>query len=151
MTDAITNNLFNKGYKLDELKSLINKKYKSFNGSIGQIDNFNYISPYKGSISTSTTIENIKNRIIEKSKLFYDHYKIYNENDLYIFTGNSTLNICDIQEVIDNLQNIKIPFDKIFINCIDKIFILNKNDIVQKNIDTEALRNYKSEAINYKE
>ena len=40
MTDAITNNLFNKGYKLDELKSLINKKYKSFNGSIGQIDNF---------------------------------------------------------------------------------------------------------------
>ena len=151
MTDAITNNLFNKGYKLDELKSLINKKYKSFNGSIGQIDNFNYISPYKGLISTSTTIENIKNRIIEKSKLFYDHYKIYNENDLYVFTGNSTLNICDIQEVIDNLQNIKIPFDKIFINCIDKIFILNKNDIVQKNINTEALRNYKSEAINYKE
>ena len=61
------------------------------------------------------------------------------------------MNICDIQEVIDNLQNVKIPFDKIFINCIDKIFILNKNDIVQKRIDTEALRNYKLEAINYKE
>lgn len=83
--------------------------------------------------------------------MFYDHYKIYNENDLYVFTGNSTLNICDIQEVIDNLQNVKIPFDKIFINCIDKIFILNKNDILQKNINTEALRNYKSKAINYKE
>ena len=61
------------------------------------------------------------------------------------------MNISDIQEVTDNLKTVKIPFNKIFINCIDKIFVLNKTDIVQKNIDTEALRNYKSEAINYKE
>ena len=49
--------------------------------------------------------------------------KIYSENDLYIFTGIATLNIYNIQKVIDNLQNIKIPYNKIFINCMDKLFI----------------------------
>lgn len=151
IVDSISNNLFNKGYKLDELKSIINKNYKSFNGNIGQIDNINYISPHKGLINNSTILKNIKNSIIKKSKLFYDHYKIYNENDLYIFTGDSTLNICDIQEIIDNLQNAKIPFNKIFINCIDKIFIWDKDSIVQKNINIEKLKYYKLEAINYRE
>lgn len=151
IADSISNNLFNNSYKLDELKSKIKEKYKSFNGSIEQIDNFTYISPYKGLTNISTTLENIKNRIIKKSKLFYNHYKKYNENDLYIFTGNSTLNISDMKKVIDNLQNIKIPFDKIFINCIDKIFIWNKKSIVQKEINTEKLKYYKLEAINYKE
>lgn len=151
IADSISNNLFNKGYKLDELKSKIKEKYKSFNGSIGQIDNFTHISPSKGLTNISTTLENIKSRIIEKSKLFYNHYKKYNENDLYIFTGYSILNISDIKKVIDDLQNIKIPFDKVFINCIDKIFIWNKKNIVQKEINTEKLKYYKLEAINYKE
>lgn len=151
ITNSISNNLFNKGYKLVELKNKINEKYKTFNGSIGQIDNINYLSPYKGLINTSTILENIKKCIVKKSKLFYDHYKIYSENDLYIFTGNATLDIYDIQKVIDNLQNVKIPFNKIFINCMDKLFIWDQNNIIQKNINTEKLKNYKLEAINYKE
>lgn len=77
--------------------------------------------------------------------------KIYSENDLYIFTGIATLNIYNIQKVIDNLQNIKIPYNKIFINCMDKLFIWDQNNIIQKSINTEKLKNYKLEAINYKE
>lgn len=151
ITNSISNNLFNKGYKLLELKNKISEKYKSFNGSIGQVDNINYISPYKGLINTSTFLENIKKCIVKKSELFYDHYKIYSENDLYIFTGNATLDIYDIQKVIDNLQNVKIPFNKIFINCMDKLFICDKNNIIKKSISTEKLKYYKLEAINYKE
>ena len=77
--------------------------------------------------------------------------KIYSENDLYIFTGIATLNIYNIQKVIDNLQNIKITYNKIFINCMDKLFIWDQNNIIQKSINTEKLKNYKLEAINYKE
>lgn len=33
----------------------------------------------------------------------------------------------------------------------DKLFIWNQNNIIQKSINTEKLKNYKLEAINYKE
>lgn len=151
ISNSIANNLFHKNYNLDELKNEIAKKYKTFNGYIGRVQNCNYVSPYKGLVSTSKFCERIKNRIIEKSKLFHDHYKKYSENDLYIFTGNSLLNIQDIQETINDLKDFKIPFNNIFINCLDKIFICNKNNIIQKNIDADKLKYYKSEAINYKE
>ncbi len=151
IADSITNNVFHKNHNLDELKNEITKKYKSFNGEVGRIQNCNYISPHIGLVNTSIFYERIKDRIIEKSKLFYDHYKKYSENDLYIFTGNSLLNIEDIQKIIDELKDFKIPFNNIFINCLDKIFICNKNNVIQKDITEDKMKYYKSEAINYKE
>lgn len=151
ITDSISNTFFNKGYTLDELKSNIDKKFKSFKGTVGRIDNYNYISSSVGLVDTNIIFDKIKTQIIIKSEKFNNHYKKFKENDLYIFCGDSILNICDVQMIMNDLKNIEFPFDNIFINGIDKIFICNKNTIITKNINYNKLKYYKSAALNYTE
>ena len=149
MANSIANKTFNNNYSLDELKNEAKKISKTFSGEIGNIDDINYISPYKEMIDMEFVLNNIKKAIINKIELFYDHYKHFNENNLYIFTGDATININDIEIIMKDISKINNPFYIIFINCIDKIFVCQSNSVKELLITNNQLKIFKKNALNY--
>lgn len=148
IASSITNKFFGKNLSLSELELCIKRDFKTFDGAIGEIDGVNYISPSKGMIDYRVKIDKIVASIIKKAKKFEKNYTKFKENDLYIFTVDSCITYSDIEKVMENEAIKKCPFDNIFINCIDKIYICNKRNIKEIKISSVQLRKFKKEAIN---
>ena len=144
ITDSIVNETFGKNMKIEDIQEKIKKKFKSFSGEIGSIDEINYIAPYKGMVDTTTLKQKIVDSIKEKNKKSVN-YKKFKENDLYIFTENSFLDIDDISEIINNAANK--CFDIIFINCIDSIYICSSSKIEKIKIKNMKLACYKNKTM----
>ncbi len=151
MADAIANNFFNRNLSLSSLKKEVSAKFKTFQGEIGQIDGVNYVSPSKGLTDTKIELDNIKKSIKIKSRKFQKNYKKFQENDLYIFTGDSFIEKYDIEDIMKDKDVYANPFDTIFINCIDKIFVCTSKEFKEIMISEENLKKYKKDALNYME
>ena len=66
---SITNKFFGKNLSLSELELCIKRDFKTFDGTIGEIDGVNYISPSKGMIDYKVKIDKIVASIIKKKNL----------------------------------------------------------------------------------
>ena len=150
MAASITNKFFGKNLSLDELEACIKSDFKTFDGKIGEIEGVNYISPSKGMIDYKSKLDKIIDAIANKTKKFKENYTKFKENDLYIFTMDSCITLSDIKKIMKNEIISRCPFDNIFINCIDRIYICNKREIKEIEISSAQLKKFKKEAINLK-
>lgn len=151
MATTISNRYFGKNLDFATIDKNVKKNFRNFHGILQHAGCINYISSSKGLVDIQTYRDNIKECIIKKSKKFKKNYKKFRENDLYIFIG-FCLEYHDILAIIEDIDLNDIPFNYIFINCIDSLYIYSKNDgIVKKEIEKNKLAYYKKEALNYTE
>lgn len=97
-------------------------------------------------------IINAVNEKLHKLNKHEDGYTIFKTNGLYVYAENSLLvfeDVKDILPIINDIQSgFELNFDIIFINAIEKMFIINQNDIVEQcNFDDEKLENIHKEAL----
>lgn len=130
----VKNRYFGKNIPADKIIADITKRFgKKIGKKFRNIDNTAVYSYNDKLFDIDIFIEELKNSIIEKTGKL-DNYKIFNNNWLYVFSRTSLLNIDDIKKLISAVE---IKFDKIFINCIDKIFIIDTS----KNVSYVNLNN----------
>ena len=146
LADSISNKTFGKKLSIEEIKLRVSNEFKTFNGTLGKIEGVNFISPFNGMIDYKTKLDRIVCAIESKTEKFKHNYTKFNENDLYIFTNDSCITYSDIEKVINDKKIEKCPFDVIFINCIDKIYICKNKQINEISISDDQLRNFKIEA-----
>ena len=146
LADSISNKIFDKELSIEEIKLRVSKKFKTFNGTIGEIDGVKYISPFKGMIDYKTKLDRIIHSIEDKTQKFEENYTKFNENDLYIFTNDACITYGDIEKVIYNKRIDNCPFDVIFINCIDKIYMCRNKEINEIFLSDTQLKRFKIEA-----
>lgn len=100
-------------------------------------------------------INEIINAVDEKLHKLNKHedgYTLFKTNGLYVYAENSLLELDDIKDlqlIIRDIQSgFEICFDLIFINAIEKMFIINRNNIIEQcDFDKEKLENIHKEAL----
>lgn len=144
--EAITNEILDMNLPLDEKISQFLKKDKKNKYDIFAINNCLVTSNTKGLYNFQIHIDSIKDCIKNKTKKLNTIYKIFKENWLYIFAESSCMNENDINEISKFCEielSYNIHFNKIFINCLDRIFVINnhidKYDIEILTLSSEEL------------
>lgn len=89
---------------------------------------------------------------MKKTKKLNCSYKKFEHNWLYVFFEFSCLEEAEIEEAMcawrERANKYKINFDRIFINTIDQIFVVQKEGIVEKiSVSDKALKQIKKEAL----
>lgn len=77
-------------------------------------------------------------------------YTTFNNNWLYVFSGTSLLRESDITKIISLFfNNKKRNFDKIFINAMDKVYVVDSlSNLSSFEINDDQLKKLKKEAVN---
>lgn len=153
MCNGIVNKYFNKGLNGEFIKNEIEQKFKKFKGEVSVFDGKAVVSEHKGLYDSKIHLDEIKKAIILKTCKLNDNYKIYNKNHLYLFTGTSLVKDYDLKDKLKDIKeatiSYKISFDLLFINCLDKIFVVDmeSENIAEILIDDEILIKIKAEAV----
>lgn len=97
-------------------------------------------------------IINAVNGKLHKLNKHEDGYTIFKTNGLYVYAENSLLVFEDVKDMLPIINDIQsgfeLNFDIIFLNAIEKMFIINQNDIVEQcYFDDEKLENIHKEAL----
>jgi hypothetical protein len=144
----IINQYFGQGLPAQYVKECMEKQFPKTKGKIEIINDMAVYKEHCGSYNTLNHIDLIMKSIQSKTKKLNSIYKMFKHNWLYIFSHTSVLNVNDI-EYLDTIYE---PtncsgFNIIFINCIDKIYIIERlKQIKQIIIDENTLKDIKSEA-----
>lgn len=122
---SIINHYFGIGSDVDFIKGQIEDKYPEYANDFLVI---NGAAAFSEMCDMQSKIEKVIESIEVKFKKINDHYMQFKDNWLYVF-GPSMLCEKDIRVIYDNYKEFiakyKITFNKIFINSLDSIFILN--------------------------
>ena len=151
MYNGIANKYFGKGFNGEYIKKNIEEKFEKFRGEVSVIDDKTLISGHKGLCDFKTHIDEIEKAIILKTCKLNNNYKTYNKNHLYLFTGTSLVKDYDLKDKLKDIKeatlSYKISFDLLFINCLDKIFVVDmaSENIAEILIDEEMLIKIKAE------
>ena len=130
-----------------------NKKMK---GLIEIFENMAIFDPYKGLYDTKIHHELIKAKIEDKSKklntIYYDHLKNHHkfkDHWLYVFAHTQLLEKHDIIEIVNSVELYEnFNFNKIFIDCIGTLYIINDfRDIEILEVKGEDMKSIKKKAI----
>ena len=141
---------FGKGIPSNDLIKRINEQRKhEIKGDLFVKNNVVCYSPTKGlydfEIHLSKIISSINTKQFEK----LPKYKDIEEYWLYVFAEVS-LNISDIENIKNNIikeEEIR-SFNKIFINCVDKIFLIETTDqTIEIIVNNEILKLLKKESL----
>lgn len=127
--NALYQQYFGKGYKSKYIKKMILKN-KRFTGQIYEIDGKVYIAPSDETISADSYLEKLENSILKKLRKLTQGYTLFSSNCLYLYTNTYLLKPEDIYRFFSKLDTseFKLQFDIYYINCIDKIYLFNKNN-----------------------
>lgn len=99
-------------------------------------------------VNFSNHVIQIHEKVKQKTKKLNENYKKFGENWLYIFTHTGLITEDDIKSVCgDWFEFVSDPFSLIFLNCIDKIYAVSKNDVRSYEINEEQLKMLKLEAL----
>ncbi|MBI9011242.1 MAG: hypothetical protein JEZ08_03360 [Clostridiales bacterium] len=98
--------------------------------------------------NTSRYLDMAAISIREKTVKLNSLYEVFNANWLYVFIHTSILNVDDIKErSTEWFADDKRSFDKIILNCIDKLFIVDSAlKISVVSIDESGLSKLKADA-----
>ena len=130
-----------------------NKKMK---GLIEIFENMAIFDPYKGLYDTKIHHELIKAKIEDKSEklntIYYDHLKNHHkfkDHWLYVFAHTQLLEKHDIIEIVNSVELYEnFNFNKIFIDCIGTLYIINDfRDIEILEVKGEDMKSIKKKAI----
>lgn len=149
------NSVFGKNVPAEERKKMYEKRFpKSIGEEIMVVNNCLVASETKHPISSNIYMDLIIRAILKKNNLLNNGYAKFNNNWLYIFSQSASLNEYDIECVSRNIELYdKINYSKIFINCTDRIFVINninsnmENKVESIDIEYETLVHLKSSSI----
>ena len=104
---------------------------------------------FSGCYDTQIYINELQKRINEKSKLLNRVYKVFRNNWLYLFAGSSVIHETDIANLSSKeMKSYQIQFNRIFINCFDRIYIVENNELIQAiSLNEEELTQIKKMAL----
>lgn len=102
-------------------------------------------------MSYEYTSYKIANAISLKLSKLNSNYTQYDNNWLYIFTDFSLFNDDEINELSSIVSSVQkdyaLNFHKVFLNCHDKIYIFENNEISSISVDDDTLAKLKKTAI----
>lgn len=147
--DSIINRYFGKGLEGRFITNEVKKLYPDYKNLIKIEGESAYTSRYYDMNDIRVRIES---QIEKKTKLLNSGYRIYKDNWLYVFTGLSILNMVDIEEIIARIEGSansqRYMYNKIFINVIDRIFVVKGLDIIEEiEIPSSLQKQLKKEAV----
>lgn len=97
-------------------------------------------SSTKGGLFTPNYSYEIEQILVQKM-LKQETYKRYKNNDIYIFTGSSIVLESDINT--EKIRSFLTYFNRIYINCLDHIFVLSSKGIDRYDFTNDDLKNFK--------
>ena len=142
---AIINKFFNRGMSGEEIKSEIVAKHPKYSGSFGTVNNIAY---HSAPFLVNKEREKILNSIKTKTDKLNQHFRVFDNNWLYIFANNA-LTEEDVFQIASSIELVEknIQFDKIFINLTDRIYVVNMNRMIEKvSVDRKTIAQLKKEA-----
>lgn len=141
---SIINQYFGKGLCGEYIMEEAEKRYPKIIGRISVVDGHAVYSEHDGLCDFSRHTELIKTRVAHKTKKLNNGYRLFSQNWLYIF-AHVVLELHDVIDLfVENNHNQPIKFDKIFINSIDRLYVISNNDLIDViEIDDETLRQLK--------
>ena len=144
---SVINRHFGKNQEGHIVKQQIEKSYPEYSDQIGVVDGQAY---FFESYDTPSKINQTLDTIKSKTKKLNDHYKIFSNNWLYIFTPYLFLDSDILQIQFDYLEyatKFPVKFDKIFFNLQSELIILNSGGIEKHlSISENLLMKIKAEA-----
>jgi hypothetical protein len=144
---SIVNQYFGRGLQGEYIKEEAEKRYPQIIGRISVWEGHAVYSEHDGLSDFRGHIELIRQSIHQKTKKLNNGYKIFARNWLYIFT-HVVLEPFDVDEVIKGIHcDHPLSFDKIFINCIDRLYVISnfdKTEVIE--VEHEVLRQIKKAA-----
>ena len=150
------NEYFGKNHTPQYIKEQMESRNKKMKGSIEIFENMAIFDPYKGLYDTKIHHELIKAKIEDKSKklntIYYDHLKNHHkfkDHWLYVFAHTQLLEKHDIIEIVNSVElHENFNFNKIFIDCIGTLYIINDfRDIEILEVKGEDMKSIKKKAI----
>ncbi len=150
------NEYFGKNHPPEYIKEKMESRNKKMKGHIEIFENMVIFDYYKGLYDTKIHHEFIKDKIKEKSEklntIYYDHLKNHHkfkDHWLYIFTHTQLLEKHDIIEIVNVIElHENFNFNKIFIDCIGTLYIINDfRDIEILEVKGEDMKSIKKKAI----
>lgn len=145
--NSIINRYFGKGYSPEEIINKANSELKCNKDMFKSANGLCYVEK---SVNYSDVKQLIIDTINTKISKLNSHYNKFNENWLYVFADSSLLNNSDIEEIILKINHIgdDSGFDKIFINIIDKIYVIEDNSYSKIDVTDSQLIRIKKESKN---
>ena len=139
---------FNQHKSGEFIKKCIKKENPKLEKFFHTVENVSYVET---DFSGKTIRNNICSTIKKKVKLLNSNYKKFKNNWLFVFAHYS-LEKEEILDIISTMQNYisdyDIFFDRIFVNCIDTLYVIDKNGILDIiYISYADLRNLKKESL----
>ena len=125
---AVINHYFGKGNKPEFIQQEIKRRFPKFSDNIF-IDGDTFA--FYEECDTKAIIIDLKKSISEKLQKLNSGYKVFEQNWLYIFSGTSVLNEEDMNLMNKETKSYQIQFNKIFVNCFDRIYILENYELIQ--------------------
>ncbi len=146
----IINEYFGKQLTGDEVKSKAEKRFgKKIKGKISVFNSIAVYSEHRGLVNTSNYCDRITACVYDKTIKLNDGYNLFNRNWLYVFAHTSILNAEDMDLMVKKWKfSSKLSFDKIIINCVDKLYIIGNQMIETIIINDESLKEIKSSSLN---
>lgn len=147
--DFIIDKYFNKGLSGRKIQNAVKKEYPKYGHLFRYKRNISYCTV---PISYSDEINKIAKAITEKTEKLNKNYKVFKNNWLYIFAGIE-LYCEDIPKILSLTKTDEkgIQYDKIFINVIDKILVINRDGFIEEvEVDNKTLKELKAEALKNK-
>ena len=125
------NRFFGRNLSPNEVLRLSNET-EALKGKVEIIAGLAVYSHYDGLFDTSIIFDAIRKSIIDKTSKLNKNYKIFKNNWLYIFSGTSLVEKYDLEIIYNSwpVDDVIHNFDRIFINCYDRIFVVDKNKII---------------------
>lgn len=145
--ESIIERYFCKGYTPEEIINKANRELKCNKDMFKIADGICYVEK---NVNYSDVKQLIIDTINTKISKLNSHYDKFNENWLYVFADSSLLDDGDIEEIVLKINNIgdNSSFDKIFINIIDKIYVIEDNSYSKIDVTDSELVRIKKESKN---
>lgn len=145
--ESIIERYFCKGYTPEEIINKANRELKYNKDMFKIADGFCYVEK---NVNYSDVKQLIIDTINSKISKLNSRYDKFNKNWLYVFADSSLLDDGDIEEIILKINNIggNSSFDKIFINIIDKIYVIEDNSYSKIDVTDSELARIKKESKN---
>lgn len=143
---AVIDEYFGRGLDGSYIKEEAGKRFPYIKGKIECIDHTAIYAEHNGCYDFKIHLMLLERSIENKTEKLNSIYKVYNHNWLYVFTATPLFTQNDIEEFLRNYRSDKkLQYNKVFVNCYDKIFIINSYTTVESiDVDKDTLQHLKN-------
>lgn len=144
---SVVNQYFGKGLPGQFIKEQFREKHPEYDSQLKVLDN---VACFYDFYDMKSKIQQVCSAITEKTAKLNRHYSKFSQNWLYIFVPSLFLE-SDLPEILqtyyESTAHSPITFDKVFLNALNSIFVLNPNGLeCDIPVSDDCLKRLKAEA-----